>query len=396
MAAAKIPAAATAGKASFWHDPEKRALIFQFLALAVVLLVGYYLFANTTANLKRQNIASGFGFLSKESSFEIGESLISYSAADTYGRALLVGVLNTLKVSFIGIILTVVLGTLVGIARLSSNWLLSRLAAIYIEVLQDIPVLLQLFFWYGIFYQFFPSPRQAIKVFHGIFISNRGLVFAVPAPDPIHFWMGIAFLAACLGSYGLRRWARKRQEKTGRYFPVFRVSLLLLVFLPLVTWLAGGAPTRMDFPVLRGFNFVGGLNISPELTALLLGLVLYTSAFVAEVVRAGIQAVSHGQTEAAMALGLRPGQILNLVILPQALRVIIPPLTSQMLNLTKNSSLAVAIGFPDFVSVANTTINQTGQAMEGIALIMAVYMFFSLTTSVFMNWYNKKARLVER
>jgi general L-amino acid transport system permease protein len=383
-------------RTSFWHDPEKRAIIFQLLALAVVLLVGYYLFANTTANLKRQNIASGFGFLGKEASFEIGESMISYSAADTYGRALLVGVLNTLKVSFIGIILTVILGTLVGIARLSSNWLISKIAAIYIEVLQDIPVLLQLFFWYGIFYQFFPPPRQAIRVLRGVFISNRGLVFAVPAPDPSHAWMGAAFLAACLGSYLLRRWARRRQEKTGRYFPVFRVSLLLLVLLPLLTWLAGGAPTKMDVPVLRGFNFVGGRNISPEFTALLLGLVLYTSAFVAEVVRAGIQAVSHGQTEAAMSLGLRPGQILNLVILPQAMRVIIPPLTSQMLNLTKNSSLAVAIGYPDFVSVTNTTINQTGQAMEGIALIMAVYLIFSLTTSVFMNWYNKKAKLVER
>ena len=381
---------------SFWHDPKKRAIFFQSLALVIVILAGYYLFSNTAANLKRQNIATGFGFLGKEASFEIGELMISYSSADTYGRALLVGVLNTLKVSFIGIILTVLLGTLIGIARLSSNWLLAKIAAIYIEVLQDIPILLQLFFWYGIFYEFFPVPRQALNPFAGVFLSNRGLVFAVPAEHPTHTYMFIAFLVACVGVYLLRRWARKRQEETGNYFPVFRVSLGLIILLPLLAWLAGGTPTKMDIPVFKGFNFVGGVNISPEFTALLLGLVLYTAAFVAEIVRAGIQAVSHGQTEAAMTLGLKPGQILNLVILPQALMVIIPPLTSQMLNLTKNSSLAVAIGFPDFVSVTNTTINQTGQAMEGIALIMAVYLFFSLTTSIFMNWYNKKSKLVER
>ncbi len=383
-------------RTAFWQDPDKRAIVYQLISLGIVLMVGYYLFSNTMANLERQNIATGFKFLDKESAFEIGESMINYSAADTYGRALLVGVLNTLKVSFIGIIITVILGTIIGIARLSSNWLVSRIAALYIEVLQDIPVLLQLFFWYALFYQFFPSPRQALKPLPGVFISNRGLVFAVPAHHPVHFSMMLMVLAAGIGSYFLRRWARKRQEETGKYFPVWRVSLLLVIILPLIAWIAGGAPTAMNVPVLRGFNFVGGLNISPEFTALLMGLVLYTAAFVAEIVRAGIQSVSHGQTEAAMAIGLKPGQILNLVILPQALRVIIPPLTSQMLNLTKNSSLAVAIGFPDFVSVANTTINQTGQAIEGIALIMAVYLIFSLTTSIFMNWYNKKSKLVER
>ncbi len=381
---------------SFWQDPDKRAIIYQVVALAVVLLVGYYLFSNTLDNLERQNIATGFGFIEKEASFEVGESLIRYSAADTYARALLVGVLNTLKVSFIGIILTVLIGTLVGIARLSTNWLLSKMAGGYIEVLQDIPVLLQLFFWYAIFYDVFPSPRQALHPITGVFVSNRGLVFAVPESHPVHTAMGIAFLVACVGVFFLRRWARKRQMKTGRIFPVFRVSLAILLGLPLAVWVLGGAPAKMNIPELRGFNFRGGINVSPEFAALLMGLVLYTSAFVAEIVRAGIQSVSKGQTEAALTLGLRPAMVLNLVILPQALRVIIPPLTSQMLNLTKNSSLAVAIGFPDFVSVANTTINQTGQAIEGIALIMAVYLFFSLLTSAFMNWYNKKARLVER
>ena len=361
-----------------------------------VFLVGYYLFYNTQTNLARQSIATGFGFLDKEASFEIGESLIPYSAADTYARALLVGALNTVKVAFIGIVFTTILGTLVGIARLSANWLVSRLAAVFIETMQNIPVLLQLFFWYAIFYEAFPSPRQALHPMPGVFLCNRGLIFAVPQADPAHAAMGVAFLAALVGSWLLHRWARKRQERTGQIFPALRVAFLLCLGLPAVVWALYGAPTAMNVPELRGFNFSGGLTISPEFTALLVGLVLYTSAFVAEIVRAGIQSVGRGQVEAAMAIGLRPGQVLQLVILPQALRVIIPPLTSQMLNLTKNSSLAIAIGYPDFVAVANTTINQTGQAIEGVALIMVVFLFFSLSTSLFMNWYNKKMALVER
>ena len=393
--AAAAPGPAS-GKVAFWYDPHKRSILYQLGVLAMVGLLGYYLVSNTIANLERQAIATGFGFLQKEASFEIGESLISYSAADKYARALLVGVLNTLLVSFIGIILTVILGTFVGIARLSTNWLVSRLAAVFIEVFQDIPVLLQLFFWYALFYEMFPSPRQALSPFTGVFLTNRGLVFAVPKFHPAHTYMALAFLAGCVSVFFLRRWARRRQAKTGMVFPVFRFSAGILVLLPLLAWLAGGAPTAMSVPVLEGFNFQGGVNVSPEFTALLLGLVLYTAAFVAEAVRAGIQSVGKGQREAALSIGLKPNQVLNLVILPQALRVIIPPLTSQMLNLTKNSSLAVAIGYPDFVSVAGTAINQTGQAIEGVAMIMMVYLFFSLSTSGFMNWYNKKMALVER
>jgi general L-amino acid transport system permease protein len=380
----------------FLRDPAKRAILFQVAVLLVVAGVGYYLFNNTVTNLKRQSISSGFGFLEKEAGFEVGESVIPYSAANTYLRALTVGVLNTLKVSFIGIVLTVLLGTLVGIARLSSNWLVSRIAGAYIEVLQDIPVLLQLFFWYAIFYEVFPSPRQALHPFPGVFLCNRGMFYAVPAAHRAWAAMGVAFLVSCLLVWMLRRWAVRRQEMTGQAFPVFLTGLFLLASLPLLTWVGYGAPTAMNVPRLTGFNFHGGLTFSPEFGALLLGLVLYTSAFVAEIVRAGIQSVSQGQTEAAMAIGLRPGRVLHLVVLPQAMRVIIPPLTSQMLNLTKNSSLAVAIGFPDFVSVANTTINQTGQAIEGITLIMVVYLSISLLTSLFMNWYNKKSALVER
>ncbi|MEE4253113.1 MAG: amino acid ABC transporter permease [Desulfuromusa sp.] len=380
----------------FWHDAGKRAIVFQIFALFAVTGFSYYLFTNTQANLARQSIATGFGFMGKEASFEIGESLIRYSAADSYARALLVGALNTLKVAFIGIILTTILGCIVGVARLSTNWLISRLAGAFIEVMQNIPVLLQLFFWYAIFYETFPSPRQALNPIKGVFLCNRGFIFAIPESHSAHVVMGIAFLAALIGGWFLNRWGHKRQELTGQFLPAGRITVALAIFAPLVVWALYGAPTAMNIPELRGFNFQGGLTVSPEFGALLIGLVLYTSAFVAEIVRAGIQSISRGQIEAAKAIALSPGQVLRLVILPQALRVIIPPLTSQMLNLTKNSSLAVAIGYADFVAVANTTINQTGQAIEGVALIMVVYLFFSLSTSVFMNWYNKRMALVER
>ena len=386
----------TPTKPPFWRDEAKRAIVFQVIALLLVAGVSYYLYSNTQANLERQSIATGFGFLDKEASFEIGESLIKYSAADTYTRALAVGALNTLKVSFIGVVLTIILGTIIGIARLSTNWLISKLAGGYIEVMQNIPVLLQLFFWYAIFYEAFPSPRQALNPINGLFLCNRGMIFGVPEAHPAHTAMGWVFLAVLVGGWFLNRWGYRRLELTGQPFPALRVTAVAAILLPLLVWALYGAPTAMDMPELRGFNFQGGVTVSPEFSALLLGLVIYTSAFVAEIVRAGIQSVGRGQIEAAMAVGLRPGQVLHLVVLPQALRVIIPPLTSQMLNLTKNSSLAIAIGYADFVAVTNTMINQTGQAIEGVALIMLVFLFFSLSTSLFMNWYNKKMALVER
>jgi len=383
-------------KIPFWLDPKKRSIIAQVVVLIMFGLLAWYLVSTTLGNLGKQGIATGFGFLDRESAFEIGESLIPYSAADTYARALLVGVLNTLRVAFVGIVLTIILGAFIGIARLSGNWLVSKLAGIYIEVMQDIPVLLQLFFWYAIFYGMLPSPRQALNPIKGLFLCNRGMIFAVPQLHPSHKYIFLAFILGCVLVYFLRHWAISHQARTGKALPVFKISVIILVGFPLLTWVAFGAPTHMDHPKLHGFNFKGGVTLSPEFMALLLGLVLYTAAFVAEVVRAGIQSVGKGQREAAMSIGLKPGQVLPLVILPQALRVITPPLTSQMLNLTKNSSLAVAIGYPDFVSVANTTINQTGQSIEGVALIMAVYLIFSLSTSAFMNWYNKRVALVER
>ena len=383
-------------KIPFFRDPTKLAIFYQFLTVLGVGLLSYYLISNTLANLERQSISTGFGFFDREAAFEIGESFIEYSAADSYGRALAVGFLNTLSVSFIGIILTVILGTFIGVARLSTNWLVVKLSAAYIEFFQDIPILLQLFFWYAFFYEILPSPRQALNPLPGLFLCNRGLIFGVPEWHSAFLYGGIAFLIGLIVVYFMKKWAAKRQAATGLIFPTAKVSVVILLGLPVLVWFLSGAPTAMNIPSLKGFNFKGGVSISPEFTALLLGLVLYTAAFVAEVVRAGIQSVSKGQKEAALSIGLRPGQVLNLVILPQALRVIVPPLTSQLLNLTKNSSLAVAIGYPDFVSVAGTTINQTGQAIEGVALIMIVYLIFSLSTSAYMNWYNKKIALVER
>ncbi|MBF0228960.1 MAG: amino acid ABC transporter permease [Desulfamplus sp.] len=381
---------------SIWTNATFRAIIYQIAAVSIVSLTAYYLFTNTTANLAKQSIATGFGFLSREASFEIGESMIKFSSSDTYLKALIVGALNTIKVSFIGIVLTVALGIFVGIARLSKNWLVSKIAASYIELLQDIPVLLQLFFWYTVFNNILPSPRQAIIPFQGMVLCNRGVYFAIPADNPAFTYMGYAFLFACIIIFFINRWAKKRQELTGQIFPIFTVSSSLVILFPLAVWLVMGSPTEMNMPALKGFNFEGGYNVSPEFGSLLLGLVLYTSAFVAEIVRAGIQSIAKGQREAAESLGLKPIFIMNLVILPQALRVIIPPLTSQLLNLTKNSSLAVAIGYPDFVSTSNTTISQTGQAIEGVALIMIMYLTISLLTSLFMNWYNDKIALVER
>lgn len=386
----------TSSKSYFWNDQKTRAILYQVITAAFVAFLGYYLISNVQSNMAKQSIASGFGFIEKEAAFEIGESLIEYSAADTYGKALLVGVLNTLKISLIGMVLTTILGTIIGVFTLSSNWLIAKLGFIYVEIFQNIPVLLQLFFCYALFYETFPSPRQALNPITGVFVTNRGIDFAVPAAHPAWMYIGWAFVAACIIVYLVNRWAVKRQEQTGQQFPILWVGIGILIGFPLITWFLNGAPVQMDIPELKGFNFQGGKNISPEFSALLIGLVLYTASFIAQIVRAGIQSISRGQTEAAMTIGLKPTMVLKLVIFPQALRVIVPPLTSQLLNLTKNSSLAVAIGYPDFVQVAGTTINQTGQAVEGVAMMMLVYLTFSLLTSAFMNWYNKKIAIVER
>ncbi|WP_135467669.1 amino acid ABC transporter permease [Crenalkalicoccus roseus] len=378
-----------------WRDERVRGIVWQVLVVGVIGAIVWWLWSNTVHNLEVRRIATGFGFLSREAGLPIAESLIEYSPTDTYFRALLVGLLNTLKVAVVGIVLATILGTLIGIARLSRNWLLAKLAGIYVEVIRDLPLLLQLLFWYVVL-QNLPGPRQALTPVEGIYLSNRGLKLPALVWEAAHGWALLAFLAGIVGTWLYRRWARARQMQDGQPRRVWPVALLLMAGLPVAVWWALGAPWVVDWPVLRGFNFRGGTTITPEYFALLLGLVLYTAGFIAEIVRAGILAVPQGQWEAAEALGLRPAQVLNRVVLPQALRVIVPPMTSQYLNLTKNSSLAVAIGYQDIVSIANTTLNQTGQAIEGIAIIMLVYLTISLSISLFMNWYNARIALVER
>ncbi|GAA0224999.1 amino acid ABC transporter permease [Castellaniella daejeonensis] len=378
-----------------WNDPATRALIYQVVILGLVALGVWYLTSNTLHNLAARNISTGFDFLHEEAGFAIGESMVQYSPADTYGHAVVVGLLNTLKVSVIGVIAATLFGTLLGISRLSKNWLISRLSGLYIEVMRNIPLLLQLFFWYALITEIMPGPRQALQPLPDVFVSNRG--FKIPwfkgdAMDWIFGGLALAIVLIVL----LAHWARRRQDATGQIFPLGRAALGLLVIVPVLAfWISGGS-LEIDRPEFKGFNFQGGLNMSPEFSALLLGLVTYTSAFVGEVVRSGIQAVNQGQWEAASSIGLSRARTLRLVILPQAMRVIIPPMTSQYLNLTKNSSLAVAIGYPDIVAVTNTILNQTGQAIEGIMIIMAAYLVVSLSISIFMNWYNKRIALVER
>jgi general L-amino acid transport system permease protein len=379
-----------------WSDPALRNIVWQVLIIGIVVAIVWYLIDNTSRNLSARHIATGFGFLDRVAGIPIGEALIPYDpATDTYGRAVIEGILNTLKVAIVGVILATVLGTIIGIGRLSRNWLVAKLTALYVEVLRDIPLLLQLLFWYGLL-QALPVPRQAFRIGDAVFLSNRGIKVPLLNWQAAHWWVLATCLLGVVGTLGWNRLAHRRQDATGERPRVWPVALALPVGFPLLLWAALGAPFAVDYPALRGFNFVGGGTISPEYGALLIGLVIYTAAYVAEIVRSGIQAVAQGQWEAAGALGLRQGTILRLVVLPQALRVIIPPLTSQYLNLTKNSSLAVAIGFQDVVEITNTMLNQTGQAIEGIAIIMAVYLCFSLSISLFMNWYNARIALVER
>ena len=384
-------------KVAPWNDPVVRGWVFQVVVVGLVAGLAWYLVSNTIENLARQKIASGFDYLGREAGFEIGDSMIAYSPASTYARAIWVGILNTLRVAVLGIILSTILGTLIGIGRLSPNWLLGKICEWYVEAFRNVPLLLWLFLLYKLISEAFPGPRQALSALWGsLYLSNRGLYFPVPMANPIHKWMGVALVVGIIGAVVLHRWAKKRQEATGQPFPSIMAGFGVAIGLPMLVWLAAGAPSAMSWPELKGFNFEGGTVIQPEFTALLVGLVLYTSAFVAEIVRSGILALHKGQSEAAAALGLSRGQAMRLVLLPQAMRVIVPPMTSQYLNITKNSSLAIAIGYPDLVASINVTINQTGQAIENVLLIMAAYLSVSLSISAFMNWYNKRIALRER
>ena len=379
-----------------WRSQAFRGLVYQVLAFAVIGLLVWFLAHNTLENMRARGIQSGFGFLAQPAGFDIGEILIRYESIDPYWKAFLVGVLNTLRVAIVGIVLTTLIGTLVGIGRFSHNALVRGLCYGYVELFRNVPVLLQLLMWYLFLTQVLPATYEAWNVLNLFFLSKGGV--AIPAP----VWglgQGLAAVGAVigLGAAALyRQWATRRFEATGQPLPTFWPSVGIVLGMALLGWVLGGAPTAWNLPRQGDIMVEGGMTATPEFLAVLLGLVFYTAAFVAEVVRAGIAAVPHGQTEAAGSLGLSKGQAMRLVILPQALRVIIPPMTNQYLNLTKNSSLAVAIGYPDVVSITNTAINQTGRAVECIAIIMLVYLTTSLSTSGFMNWYNKRAAIKER
>ncbi len=395
--AEKDKTATTSAKVAPWNDPHTRSVVFQAVAILAVGYFFYTIFDNTLTNMEKRGIVTGFAFLDNPSGFGILMSLIEYDESHTYGRTFLVGLLNTVLISFLGIILATLLGFVIGIARLSSNWVISRMATIYIETLRNIPLLLQIFFWYFAVLGALPAPRDSITTGEAFFLNNRGLYVPAPVFENGSGLVFAALIAAVVAVIFMAKWAHKRQEATGEQFPTFLASLGILIALPTVTFFIAGSPISLDYAVLQGFNFQGGTQIVPELMALLWALSFYTAAFIAEIVRAGILAVDHGQTEAAHALGLRNAPTVRLVVIPQALRVIIPPLTSQYLNLAKNSSLATAIGYPDLVAVfMGTTLNQTGQAVEIVAMTMAVYLTISLSISGFMNWYNKRKALVER
>lgn len=383
-------------RGSFINDPKVRGVFFQ--AVVVILLVAgvWWIVHNVIENLQRLHIASGFGFLKSRAGFDISESAIAYSSDSTYGRAIVVGLINTLIVAGAGIITATIIGFVIGIGRLSHNWLIRKICTVYVEVFRNIPPLLVIFFWYSGVLAVLPVVRESINLPFGSFLNQRGFYFPRAVWGDGSWLILVAFLVGLALAWFVARTARQRQMATGQQFPVFWTSLALIVGLPVLAYVLSGFPLTFDFPKQSTFNLTGGFQVKPEFLSLYLALSCYTASFIAEIVRAGILGVSKGQTEAAGALGLRPGSILRLVVVPQAMRIVIPPLTSQYLNLTKNSSLAIAIGYPDLTATAGTVLNQTGQAVEGVLIMMVVYLVISLATSAVMNVVNARMALVER
>jgi general L-amino acid transport system permease protein len=383
-------------KSSLIYDPRFRSIFFQVLIMGLLAFAIWWIVGNTIENLRRSNIPTGFEFLRGRAGFDISDRLIAYSSDSTYGRAILVGLWNTVLVAVCGIVTATIIGFIVGIARLSHNWLIRKIATVYIEVFRNIPPLLVIFFWYLGVLSILPAPRDSIVLPFGSYLNSRGFYF----PSFVWgegAWLVLAGLVIGIGlSWFVARRARARQMATGQQFPVFWTSTALIIGFPLLGFAVAGFPLTLDFPKAGTFNLTGGFNVKPEFLSLYLALSFYTAAFIAEIVRAGILGVSKGQGEAAASLGLRSGQALRLVIIPQAMRIIVPPLTSQYLNLTKNSSLAVAIGYPDLYAIGGTILNQTGQAIEIVAIFMIIYLGISLLTSGFMNWFNAKMALKER
>ncbi|MDP6565725.1 MAG: amino acid ABC transporter permease [Alphaproteobacteria bacterium] len=385
------------GKANFLYDARVRAIAYQIITAAGLVIFIAWLTNNTLENLEARGIASGFEFLGHPAGFGVPFSLIDYSEASPYKTAFYLSVLNTLFVSIVGIVLATIVGFAMGVMRLSKNFLISRIAAIYLETFRNVPLLLQILFWYIGVLQLMPKIRSSLIFFDNVYVNNRGIFYPSLTAETGFSAIPVAFGLGILATIAMRIWAKRRQEATGQSFHTVWVGLGLIVGAPVMAAIVTGFPWTWSIPKLVGFGFNGGAVIVPEFLALLLALTIYTAAFIGEIVRAGIQAVSHGQTEAAHALGLRHGVTLRLVIIPQAMRIIIPPLISQYLNLTKNSSLAPAIGYPELTAVwAGTVLNQSGQALECMAMVMGVYCAISLSISGVMNWYNKRVALVER
>ncbi len=384
-------------RTSLFNDPAIRGIIYQVVVIALVVGGGAWLVLNAIQNLAAQGKNMGFEFLTRTSGFDIGFSVIDFDRTSTYWQVFVVGLLNTLLASFISIILATILGFFLGIARLSKNWIVAKMAMVYVEVTRNIPLLLWLFVVYFAVLKTLPPVKTSMVVWNDFYLNQRGIFVPKLVFDERFVWVLGSMLVAIVATFGVRQWAKQRLFATGKRFPTLIVGILILFAIPAITFLASGTVVNVDPPVLSGFNFKGGIDIPPELAAMIVGLTLYTATFIGEIVRSGIQAVSHGQTEAAQSLGLRDGDRLRLVVLPQAMRVVIPPLTSEYLSLTKNSSLGAAIGYPELVNVfAGTALNQTGKAFEIIGMTMLVYLIFSLTTSAFMNWFNARVALVER
>jgi general L-amino acid transport system permease protein len=379
-----------------WRSQEFRGVVYQVLALLLLAAAGAYLLHNTLENMRARGIQSGFDFFKQPAGFAIGESMVPFDSSESYAKAYAVGLSNTLRVAVVGIVGATVLGTLIGIGRLSRNLLVRTLCGAYVEVTRNVPLLLQLFIWYFMLTEALPQIEDALRPLPDVFFSKNGLQYPVPLWAPGHWGTLAGAVAGVVGAWLFVGWARRRFEATGHALPVFLPGLVVVLAGAAIGWVAGGMPTGLDIPEKTELNVVGGAAVTPEYLTVLFGLIVYTAGYIAEVVRAGIQSVPYGQHEASAALGLTRGQALRLVQLPQALRVIIPPLTSQYLNLTKNSSLAVAVGYPDLVSISSTSLNQTGRAIECIAVLMACYLTLSLITSALMNLYNKRSRLKER
>jgi general L-amino acid transport system permease protein len=380
----------------FWNDPKTRSVAVQAIMVVAVVLGAYYLYSNAAANLAKLNKTFGYDFWNRTAGFDIIQSLIPYTSDSSYGTAIIVGFLNTLLIAILGIIFATLIGFFVGIMRLSKNWLVAKIAMVYIETVRNVPLLLQLFVWYKLVLVPLPDSREALNFADMFYLSKKGLNMPLPVYGA-GAWMAIAgLILGVVAAIVLRRWAVARQTATGQIFPHLSIGILIVVLSPFAGLLLAGWPVTLDYPVGGVFGFKGGLTILPEFTAMLIGISVYTASFIAEIVRAGIQAVSHGQTEAASALGLRPNLTTRLVVIPQAMRIIIPPLASQYLNLTKNSSLGVAIAYPELVSTGGTVHNQTGKAIEVVLIWMVVYLSLSLLTSLFMNWFNSRMKLVER